>query len=162
MEATVRHIFPQDKKPRNRYFYFAVVLMSLLIFTKCKDKPEAKEKKSSYKEEQVLAKYIDILSGQPKDSFCLRVIIDTFKVVRVDTIGDNLKQVREFVTDTFWGIPSGRYDTLRNEKGGIVYDKFDKPILNPQWQPHPKELIVKDYNYLRRYWLKDDTATIKK
>lgn len=133
MEATVRHIFPQDKKPRTKTLLIAVGLISLLIFTKCKNNGTSSFNPSPPDTVKTVCLYQTPLNGGLAIDYVVRITFDTVKLV-----GGKAVKGRDSLFFTPFLQP-------QKKDGKEVLDSLGKPKMDLIWQPHPKNLIIHDY-----------------
>jgi len=134
MEATVRHIIPQDKKPRTKVFLIAVALISLLIFTKCKNNGSGGGKPAKADTIKTVCLYQEPLKGELRLDYVIRITMDTTKIVDGKVV---------ISRDSLFYTP---FVSPMKKDGKDVLDSLGKPRMELVWQPHPKKLIIQDFN----------------
>lgn len=165
MEATVRHIFPYDKKPTNHKFLIAVVLITVLIFTRCGNNGGGGNP-VKYDTLELAMFYEHPLTRQLNYGYGVRWIVDSFTV--------SGKEIKRKI-DTFYF--TRRIDTLRNSDGTYKKDSLGRYFTNPpELQIHPPKLIRWKFldspppyigesmfpsQWLKRYGTRQDSINLK-
>ena len=146
MEATVRHIFPKDKKQNNAPYLIAVALVSILIFSRCGDKG-----KPTFKPFPPDTTHVTCLFATPPDmklslDYMKKVTLDSVVIIRVDTVNSQLVEKKEIIRDSFYllEIPKGK---LKSVDGKDSLDVRGLPIMDVQISKYPKQFILKDYGF---------------
>lgn len=78
-------------------------------------------------------------------SILFKVTRDTFLIVGIDTIGDNLKARREWRHDTIYWYP--KLTPIKDTAGHEKKDTAGHTLNQVMYYPISPRLVVKDFNY---------------
>lgn len=134
MERTFIHVLPQRKKSNNKACLIGVALISLLIFTQCKNNGTSSFKPSPPDTVKTVCLYQTPLNGGLAIDYAIRITFDTVKLVDGKAVKGR---------DSLWFTP---FLQPQKKDGKDVLDSLGKPKMDLVWQPHPKKLIIHDYN----------------
>lgn len=132
MEATVRHIFPQDKKPKKTWMIAVVLVLLLIGNAKCNNGGKG-FKPSPSDTIKTVCLYVEPLKGNLALDYVIRIT--------KDSVGLKDGKVIKF-RDSLYFTP---FITELKKDGKPVLDSLGKPKVELAWQPHPKNLIIQDF-----------------
>lgn len=134
MEATVRHIIPQDKKPKSQKLYWlGVFLVCILIFNGC-NSSSSSFKHSPSDTTKTVCLYVNPSNSSLALDYVIRITKDS--AVIKDGKANEFRDSAYFTPFIF---------PIKKDGKGVL-DSLGKPKMELSWQPHPKKLIIQDFN----------------